>query len=72
MKLSAREAIVSEKSTCIFCGGEAIVESISGQDAYRVECPCGIYDLSEYVEAEFEGMDGEDKQAVSNFKRKNL
>ena len=48
------------------------MESISGQDAYRVECPCGIYDLSEYVEAEFEGMDGEDKQAVSNFKRKNL
>jgi len=59
---------MSEKSTCIFCGNEAVVESISGQDAYRVECSsCGIYDSSEFVDPEFEVMDDEDKQAVSDF-----
>jgi hypothetical protein len=58
---------MSEKSTCIFCGKEATIESISRQDAYRVECPCGIYHLSEFVDPEFEEMDDEDKQAVSDF-----
>lgn len=58
---------MNEKSTCIFCGGEAVVESISGQDAYRVECTCGIYDSSQYIDPEFEEMDEEDKQAVSDF-----
>ena len=58
---------MNEKSTCIFCGGEAVVESISGQDAYRVECPCGRYISSEFVDPEFEAMDDEDKQAVSDF-----
>lgn len=58
---------MNEKSTCIFCGGEAIVESISGQDVYRVECPCGRYISSEFIDPEFERMDDEEKQAVSDF-----
>jgi Zn ribbon nucleic-acid-binding protein len=59
---------MSEKSTCIFCGNETTVESISGQDAYRVEClSCGIYDSSEFIDSEFKEMNDEDKQAVSDF-----
>lgn len=58
---------MSETSTCIFCGGEAEVESISIHDAYQVECPCGKYISSEYVEQDFKDMDDIDRQAVSNF-----
>jgi len=58
---------MSEKSTCIFCGGEAIVEAISKEDAYRVKCPCGTYDFSEDSEEAYKGMDDEDKQAVSDY-----
>jgi len=58
---------MSEKSTCIFCRGEAIVKDISGEDAYRIECPCGIYEFSDHVELDFKGMDEEDKQAVSDY-----
>ena len=62
---------MNESSTCIFCGDEAEVESISGQDAYRVECPCGIYHSSEFVELEFRERDDEDKKAVSDFIRRS-
>ena len=58
---------MNEKSTCIFCGGEAIVEDITGEDAYRVKCPCGVYEFSDHVELDFKGMDDEDKQAVSDY-----
>jgi len=61
---------MNETSICVFCGREAAVESISGQDAYHVECPCGRYISSEFVELEFEGRDDEDKQAVSDFIRR--
>ena len=58
---------MSEKSTCIFCRGEAIREDITGEDAYRVKCPCGTYDFSEDSEEAYKGMDDEDKQAVSDY-----
>lgn len=58
---------MNEKPTCIFCGGEAIRESISKEDAYRVECSCGIYEFSDHVERDFKRMDDEDKQAVSDY-----
>jgi hypothetical protein len=58
---------MSEKSTCIFCGGEAIVEALSGQDAYQVKCPCGTYRSSKFIDPEFEDMDDEKKQAVTDF-----
>ena len=60
---------MNEKSTCIFCGGEAIVEDIPGprQDAYRIECPCGTYDFSDDSKEGYEGMDEEYKQAVSDY-----
>ncbi len=60
---------MNEKLTCIFCGGEAVEEDIPGprKDAYRIKCPCGIYDFSDYVEMDFKGMDDEDKQAVSDY-----
>lgn len=32
---------MNEKLTCIFCGGETVVEDIPGEDAYRIKCPCG-------------------------------
>lgn len=58
---------MNEKPTCIFCRREATVEDISGEDAYRVKCPCGIYDFSDAVELDFKKMDEEDKQAVSDY-----
>jgi len=58
---------MSEKSTCIFCGEEAVVESISGKDAYRIECPCGRYISAQFVEQDFKDMGDIDRQAVSNF-----
>jgi hypothetical protein len=58
---------MNEKSTCIFCGGEAIVEDISGEDAYRIKCSCGTYGFSEDSEEGYKGMDDEDKQAVSDY-----
>jgi hypothetical protein len=62
---------MNEKSICVFCGGEAEVESISGQDAYQIECPCGKYISSEFVELEFRERDEEDKKAVSDFIRRS-
>jgi len=58
---------MNEKLTCVFCGMEAKVEHISGQDAYQVECPCGKYISSQFVEHEFAAMDDVDKQAISKF-----
>ncbi len=43
------------------------MEDISGEDAYRIKCPCGIYDFSDSVERDFKKMDDEDKQAVSDY-----
>jgi stalled ribosome rescue protein Dom34 len=65
--LSAKGGIMTEMSTCIFCGEEAVVESVSIHDAYQVECPCGKYISSEYVEQDFKDMDDTDRQAVSDF-----
>jgi len=61
---------MNEKSICIFCGGEALVKSISGQDAYQVECPCGIYHLSQFLEQAFKDMGDIDRQAISDFIKK--
>jgi hypothetical protein len=58
---------MSEMSICIFCGREAVVEHRSGQDAYQVECPCGKYISSQFVEHVFVEMEDIDRQAVSNF-----
>ncbi|TET72864.1 MAG: hypothetical protein E3J56_04810, partial [Candidatus Aminicenantes bacterium] len=58
---------MNEKPTCIFCREVATREDISGEDAYRVKCPCGTYDFSEDSEEAYKGMDDEDKQAVSDY-----
>lgn len=61
---------MSETAICVFCGAEAEVEPISGEDAYRVACLCGKYISSEFVELEFKERPAIDRQAVSVYIRR--